>query len=209
MDFKETLLAACRQNAKELGVLKLEAKHVFLLACECHEACLPKSKAPRKVKEPSEAACLIYSEYPLKKSPVDAKLAIEKQLKKHSFEYLMERTKLFALAVASWPSSYRYHQQTKRDLVPYPATWFNNEAFTEDENEWKRHGARSPAFHQYIPPLEPLGWRDAFPDFVDRDKQWNQLQPAQHQFIIHTLSLSQQTTQIIHEDAHTVRLRTA
>jgi len=209
MDFREHLLAACRNKAKELGVIKLESKDVFLLACESHVACLPQAKAPRNAKEPSEAASLIYAEYPLKKSPVDAKIAIDKQLKKHSFEYLMARTKLFALAVASWPSSYRYHQQTNRDLVPHPATWYNGERFTEDENEWKRHGARRPAYHQYIPPPEPYGWRERFPDFVDRDKPWNQLQPTIHQFIIHTLSVSQTQTQIINEDAHTVRLRTA
>ena len=37
-----------------------------------------------------------------------------------------------------------------------------------------------------IPP-EPAGWRDEFPDFVDRDKAWHQLDTIQQNFMINNM----------------------
>ena len=208
MTFKEDVIAACRAKAKPLGRL-LTSMEVVEVACTVHEAHLSNGKAQKRAKPPAEGARAIYDAYPYKMKPEDAIKAITSALEKYPFDYLLGRTKLFSLAVRSWPSAYRFNQADGRDRCPYPASWFRAGSFAEDENLWRVKGARKPAEHQYIPPPEPEGWRDAFPDFTERDKPWNQLQPSQHSFIIAALSAVETSTKLIHEDAEETRFRTA
>ncbi len=137
----------------------------------------------RASKKPSPEAEKIYLIYPRHVAPDEAKKAIDVALQKVEYDYLLAKTTQFAEAVNSWPSSYRYTQDG-RDTCPYPATWFNKGRYLEEASEWKRFGARKPASHQYIAPPEPEGWRDMFPDFVDRHKEWKDLQPEQHRLIL-------------------------
>jgi len=164
---------------------------------------------PRRERAPVEpAAEQVYALYPKKVGRDEALRAISKQLKKHPLDYLLGKTNMFARAVDSWPVSYRYTQDG-RDLCPLPSTWFNQGRFADDPKEWRRFGARKGAEHQHISPAEPADWRQHFPDFVDRDKPWNLLQPAQQQFIITTLQAAGHFTAEVKADAYSTRLRDA
>lgn len=125
----------------------------------------------------------VYALYPKKVGRDEALRAITHALKKNTLEYLLGKTNLFAEAVASWPVSYRYNQDG-RDMCPNPATFYNQGRFADDPKEWKRFGARKAAPHQYVSPPEPPHWREAFPDFTEKEKPWNLLQPAQQAYII-------------------------
>jgi len=206
MTFRETLIANCRAKAKPLGRL-LTSMEVVELASELHEACLPQSKAPRASTSIATGAEQVYQLYPLKVGRDAALRAISVQLKKHELSYLLDKTNQFAEAVKSWPSSYRYLADGG-DRCPHGSTWFNQGRFADDISLWKRRGARTGAPHQYVPPSEPDGWRNAFPDFTERDKPWNQLQPAQHVYIITHLA-AQSSTQIPNEVKSESSLRTA
>lgn len=138
MDFRDKLMEDCKAKAKALGVKLLSAKDVFELAVACHESFKPQ----KKTKPPAQGARAIYDVYPYKMKPEDAMKAITSALEKHSFEYLLGRTKLFALAVRSWPSAYRFNQADGRDRCPYPASWFRAGSFAEDENLWRVKGDR-------------------------------------------------------------------
>lgn len=47
-------------------------------------------------------------------------------------------------------------------------------------------GSSSRSSAKVIPP-EPAGWRDAFPDFVDRDKPWHQLETFHQTYLINKM----------------------
>ena len=64
----------------------------------------------------------IYNEYPRKVGKADALKAIEKALKKESFEFLLERTEVYAKE--------RQGQDSK--FTPYPAKWFNKEHYHDE-----------------------------------------------------------------------------
>ncbi len=205
--FKEKLIANLVAKSKALGrpLAKLEIVEV---CCETHEAEKPQAKAPRAATSITAGAEQVYQLYPLKVGKDAALRAISVQLKKHELPYLLDKTNQFAQAVASWPSSYRYFTDGG-DRCPHPSTWFSQGRYSDDTSTWKRHGAKNPAAHQYVAPKEPMGWRDAFPDFTDRHKEWGQLQPVQHQFILNTLSVAKTQTQPLKEYDSETRLRTA
>ncbi len=100
-----------------------------------------------RVEKPSEnpssnesLTLAIYKSYPRKASKQDALKAIEKALKKHSFNYLLERTAKYAEYTRAWPKSeLRY--------IPYPASWFNAGSFEDDESNWIKEVAPE-SFHQ-------------------------------------------------------------
>ena len=184
--FRDHLIAACTAKAKDLG-RKLTSLEIVDLACLSHDVCMPAIKAPRNATPIADGAEQVYALYPRKIAPDAAKKAITIVLKKHELPYLLDKTNQFAEAVRSWPSSYRY-KSDGMDLCPHPATWFNRGSYADDPKEWKRFGSRKSVEHQYIPPAEPHGWRSTFPDFVDADKPWNQLQPAQHAYILSAMN---------------------
>lgn len=207
MTFREAYHSACCLKAKEVK-RKLTSAEVFEVGVGCHDATQKAVKAQKREVSIASGAEQVYQLYPLHVGKEAALRAISVQLKKNELSYLLGKTNQFAEAVRSWPSSYRYFLDGG-DRCPHPATWFTQGRYADDPQTWKRHGARNQAPHQYIPPKEPSGWRLGFPDFVDREKPWNQLQPAQHQFILKTLEATVFLTQSINEDTESVRLRTA
>ena len=177
MAFRDKLIAACTTKAQELN-RKLRSLEIVDCAAALHEDSMRERRKAAIVPEAEQ----IYQAYPLKVGKEDALRAISGALKKREFSYLMAKTTQFGECVSSWPSSYRYTNEG-RDLVPHAASWFNAGRYEDAPEAWKRFGARKAA-NSYIPPQEPSNWRSAFPDFTDKDKQWSQLQPSQHQFII-------------------------
>lgn len=203
MGFKDRLIQSCTEEAKRLGrgLFKVE---IIDLADRLHAEALKERK--RGAIQPD--AEKIYELFPKKVGKEDALRAITSALKKHDLAYLMGKTNQFRLAVESWPVSYRYNQDG-RDLCPNPATFFNGGRYEDDPKEWKRFGARHAAPHQTIAEPEPPGWREAFPDFVDRDKKWEGLQPAQRQYIIASLATATIFSESPHADSEATKLRHA
>lgn len=69
----------------------------------------------------------IYEIYPLKVGKPKALKAIIKAIKKWRYVFVIQRTKLFALTIGD-----------RREFVPHPATWFNQERFNDDPSTWER-----------------------------------------------------------------------
>ena len=184
MTFREQLLAACKAKASPLG-RKLTAAEVFEVAVGLGEAVLSKKhttvfdKSPRKKAPVSSEAEQIYDLYPKKVGREDALRAITTALKKHTVEYLLDKTNQFRECVESWPSAYRYFQDGG-DRCPHPASWYNAGRYADDPREWKRHGARHapPQPHGTAP--GPEGWlawvADNTPD--EEDAAWGQVTAA-------------------------------
>lgn len=187
MTFREQFIGACRERAAELA-RKLTFDEVVAIAETTHQACMKQRRKAEAVPEAEQ----VYALYPKKVGRDEALRAITKQLKSHPLAYLLDKTNQFAEAVNSWPVSYRYFQDGG-DRCPHPASWFNQGRFADDPKEWRRSGARKPAEHQHVSPPEPDGWRERFPDFVDKDKPWPSLQPAQQTYIINSLAMGENT----------------
>ena len=69
----------------------------------------------------------IYAAYPKRVGRPAALRAIRRALVKHAFDYLLERTRLYA-KTCNAPS----------EFIPHPATWFNQERFNDDPTTWRR-----------------------------------------------------------------------
>ncbi len=149
----------------------------------------------------------VYALYPKKVGKEDALRAITAALKKHELSYLLGKTNQFKECVESWPTAYRYFQDGG-DRCPHPASWFNAGRYADDPREWKRHGAHKSPENRIAPP-EPLGWKESFPDFVDRDKPWHMLQPAQQAWLVANMATAQHFSEPVEQDAHETRLRHA
>jgi len=197
--------ALCAQG-KALG--RRLTKEEYLAVFEREIAVIVKESA----KERKRAAIIpdaeqVYDLYPKKVGREDALRAISNALKKHDLAYLLGKTNQFKECVESWPSSYRYFQDGG-DRCPHPASWFNAGRYADDPREWKRHGARSAPQNKISPP-EPINWRESFPEFVDRDKPWNLLQPAQQAYIVANMETAAHFSEPIRQDEHETRLRHA
>jgi len=201
--FREKLIANCTAKAKELG-RRLTSMEIVEAASALHETA---SKARRK-SEIVPAAESIYELYPRKVGKEDALLAITGALRKHEAAYLLDKTSQFAEAVRSWPSSYRY-MQDGGDRCPNPGTWYRQGRFADDVSTWRRRGAHTPAPHQKVSPPEPAGWRDAFPEFVDRDKPWHDLDTIQQTFLINNTATAAHFSEPVEQDDDQTRLRQA
>lgn len=68
----------------------------------------------------------IYKEYPRKIAKQDALKAINKALKERTFEFLLEKTKLY----------YKAREGQDSQFTPYPASWFNAGHYDDDPKEW-------------------------------------------------------------------------
>jgi DNA-binding MarR family transcriptional regulator len=78
------------------------------------------------------AVDLIYSIYPRKKAPLNAKKAIAKALKTTDEATLIKATTAFRDAVKNtWPKE-------DEDFVPYPASWFNAGSYLEDPKSYEK-----------------------------------------------------------------------
>lgn len=78
----------------------------------------------------------VYQAYPRHEGKGAAIRAIEKAIRGGvSPETLLDRTRCYAAAVAQWTPEYRY-SEAGRDLVPHPATWFNQRRWEDDQATW-------------------------------------------------------------------------
>jgi hypothetical protein len=69
----------------------------------------------------------IYAAYPKKVGKPAALRAIRRALDKCAFDFLLERTRLFAQTCNSPP-----------EFIPFPSTWFGQERFNDDPSTWRR-----------------------------------------------------------------------
>ncbi len=84
----------------------------------------PDEKADGK---PSAMEEQIYQSYPLKVGKVAALKAITKAMKDREPQWLLERVKSYAEAIA-WKD---------RQFIPHPATWFNGGRYEDDPASWE------------------------------------------------------------------------
>lgn len=123
-----------------------------------------------------EQAVALYRAYPRKVARGAAIKAIKRALRKEEFEVLMEAVTEYAAA----------REGQDRQYTPYPATWFNQERWEDDREEWtpfkltvsaeeawtharsaiREFGtmgvmeARSSLPTSIMEPLEQVGWRN-------------------------------------------------
>lgn len=85
----------------------------------------------------------IYAAYPKKVGRPVALRAIRRALVKRPFDFLLERTRLFAKTYAG---------ETR--FIPHPATWFNQDRFNDDPATWLRPSQppRSARNGTFVPP---------------------------------------------------------
>jgi len=82
-----------------------------------------------------EQAMAIYQAYPKHVARATALVAIRKALQTEPFESLMEAVQAYAKAREGEPRQY----------TPYPATWFNQQRWTDDREEWGSGKPEMPA----------------------------------------------------------------
>lgn len=81
----------------------------------------------------------IYSAYPRKVGRPVALKAIQKALRRFSFEFLMERTQAYAAT-----------RNGDISFVPNPSTWFNQERFNDDPSTWISATTKTPVRRENI-----------------------------------------------------------
>lgn len=111
----------------------------------------------------------IYQAYPRKVGKPDALRAIAKALKKHSFDFLLEKVREYA--------GVRERSGEDPGFIPHPATWFNREQFNDDPSTWVRGGGGNQRPEPGVtPPADPEVLKPLGPDFqqyvADRTEQW-------------------------------------
>lgn len=79
----------------------------------------------------------IYQAYPRHEGKKAALKAISVAMRGTPSSDLLQKTMEYAAAVKKWPESFRYTKQG-RDLVPHPATWFNEGRFMDDPKAWEQ-----------------------------------------------------------------------
>lgn len=91
-----------------------------------------KNKNNKKEKKTScaERVEAIYNEYPRKIGRGAAEKAIANALEKVDFETLMGKVFQYSDAVSKWPKD-------RRRFAPHPSTWFNQERWKDDPQEWE------------------------------------------------------------------------
>jgi hypothetical protein len=85
------------------------------------------NKVPPPEEDDSDVIAAIYDAYPKKVGKPDALRAIAKALKKFEYDFLLERTRLYARARSGQDQQY----------TPHPSTWFNEQRFNDDPSTWK------------------------------------------------------------------------
>lgn len=103
-------------TAEELNKAESEAKKSEPIRTELF--------AVEQVKKSMNQIELIYDAYPKKVGKPEAFRAIRKALEKVGFDYLLEKTKAYAMAVSKTSVDSRY--------IPHPSTWYNQERFNDD-----------------------------------------------------------------------------
>lgn len=96
----------------------------------------PRSARPPSPKaEASAQAITVYEAYPIKVGRGAALPKIEIAIRTHGFEKILEATKAYAEATATW-------RESDREYIPNPATWFNQQRYLDDRREWFKKSAR-------------------------------------------------------------------
>ena len=83
----------------------------------------------------------IYDAYPRKVGRAAALKAIKGAINKVPTHTLLQATRDYATAVKTWAPTARY-TACGSDTVPHPATWFNQERWTDDRSEWVKNAAK-------------------------------------------------------------------
>ncbi len=89
----------------------------------------PRGDSVKATDSSSSQADEIYAAYPKKVGRPAALRAIRRALAKHAFDFLLERTRLFAQTCNS-----------PTEFIPFPSTWFNQERFNDNPSTWRRTG---------------------------------------------------------------------
>lgn len=89
----------------------------------------------------------IFRAYPRREGKKAALKAIGIAMRGTPSTDLLQKTIEYAKAVAKWPQSFRYSKEG-RDLVPHPATWFNEGRFMDDPTCWEK-GSKKESARQY------------------------------------------------------------
>jgi len=84
---------------------------------------------------------VIYAAYPRKVGRAAAIAAIKKAMTKVPSAQLLASVNEYDDAVRTWPPTARY-TAAGVDTVPHPATWFNQERWTDDRSEWVKNAAK-------------------------------------------------------------------
>jgi hypothetical protein len=87
---------------------------------------VPEAKPASKAELAAHQAELIYLAYPRRVARGAAIQAIQRALKEHSFQWLMQRVEKYRACV---------HGSSKK-FIPHPATWFNQARYDDDESDW-------------------------------------------------------------------------
>ena len=93
------------------------------------------ARPPSPKAEASAQAIVVYEAYPLKVGRGAALPKIEIAIRTHGFEKILEATKAYAEATATW-------RESDRKYIPNPATWFNQQRYLDDRREWFKKSAR-------------------------------------------------------------------
>jgi hypothetical protein len=84
------------------------------------------AKPASKAELAAHQAELIYLAYPRRVARGAAIQAIQRALKEHSFQWLMQRVEKYKACV----------QGSSKKFIPHPATWFNQARYDDDESDW-------------------------------------------------------------------------
>ena len=191
MSFAKKVTDALAARSKELG-------RKLRYPTEWHEVIdrvYLDSTKERKKASIHENADAIFNLYPRREGGLTARAAITKAIEKYGFQYIVERTTDYANAVAKWPRMYRYAQapgSEGKDLCPMASTWYNQERYNDDPANWHRTGGREAPKKQEML-IEPNGWRDEFPDFINASKPWEELSDEHRYYISEQMKKLKQT----------------
>ena len=109
----------------------------------------------------------IYKLYPRHVGKPVALKKIKKAIREVGFDELKKRVLAYAGATSRW-------DEQDRRFIPYPATWFNQGRYDDDQSEWERNSkgfnplnradwiGAFKFIHPYDP--EPLKWEDVQPE---------------------------------------------
>jgi len=87
---------------------------------------VPEAKPASRAELAAHQAELIYLAYPRRVARGAAIQAIQRALKEHSFQWLMQRVEKYKACV----------QGSSKKFIPHPATWFNQARYDDDESDW-------------------------------------------------------------------------
>lgn len=170
---------AIAQSLADQGYLGLQKGHGVLLCrlpfgtdCDLHSAqTLPNTdlfgeqipsgddaprRRKRRFKPEDKVVERIYAEYPRKVGKGNAKQAIAKALNRRQVtpETLLEATRAYAELVQSKLGITRRSAEYRN--VPHPATWYNDERYWEDEDEWRNRLRWHSPDNNKLTPFTPI-----------------------------------------------------